>query len=481
MKLRSRSSALALLSSALVAAALLPLSAQAAEEASIGRRYDDKLDSRLSSISLANATRAIGYTARGYSGGRDVDDAFIDGLNSSVFGLFGHGNKGIYQTDEAPTDAEDHIFAAGTKTDVVSVYKNLRYFTEYIPFVEVDDMRLLIVAACYTSGTSEWGNFLDAGKARGIDSVVTFRDLVYFPATAAGTAVSQTNYSGNYYWHRFSYHIQQGVTVATALARANTDLVAKEGNSGGWNRYVIGGALANPGGVKLMPAGEGTPGNSQPLAATSAYGSFAELSPVSSSVVDDPDGLSAIDVTTAEGVSYRTRRDGSVLDAVGVAAQSGDIALSEAAARSAAAEFVRRNVDGFSDTWLVTENAAAGHTDGEALIRVQWRTDLAGRAGSRAVTVDLDRRTGAVTYFADTRGTADTAEFAVTAAQAIAIARSEFGDKGAATVGADTWDTSRWTVTIDRGLMGRPGAEVPDVKRVEIDASTGEILSAASA
>lgn len=42
---------------------------------------------------------------------------------------------------------------------------------------------------------------------------------------------------------------------------------------------------------------------------------------------------------------------------------------------------------------------------------------------------------------------------------------------------ADTWNADRWTVTVDRGLTGRPGAEVPDVERLEIDARTGDVLS----
>lgn len=477
MRLRPRSTALGLLPTTLLALALLPAPAHAAEESSIGRRYNDKLDSRLSSLRLAEATKAIGYTAHGYSGGRNVNDAFIDGLGSSVFGLFGHGNKGIFQTDEGPTDAQDHIFAAGTETDLVSTFENLRFLTEYIPFAEVDDMRLLVVAACYTAGTSEWGDFITAGRSRGIDAVVTFRGLVYYPATASGTSASVTNYSGNYFWHRFSYHVQQGVTVATALARANTDLVAKEGTSGGWNAYVLGGALSNPGGVKLKPAGDGTIGNSQPATATPAYETFAELTPASRVTSADPDLSQVTSVETAEGVSYRTRADGSVLDAVGVPATSGDITLSQADALAAAERFVRRNVGDFTDSWLLTHADPISHQGGDALTLLQWRTGFAGTPGSRAITVEIDRRSGAITYFADTRGAASAAEFTVTEADAIAAARAVAGDEGQASASADVWDTTRWIVTIDRGLTGRPGARVPDVERVEIDARTGNVLA----
>lgn len=472
--------AVALATAALVATAGLP-AANAAQETSLGQRYHDKLDSRWSSISLADATRAIGYSARGYSTGRDVDDVFIDGINSHVVGLFGHGNKGIFQTAEGPTDLEDHILAAGTTTDAVSPWLNLRFVTEYLPYSEVDDMRLLIVAACYTAGTSDFGNFMTAGASRGIDSVVTFKELVYFPSTASGTAASDTNFSGNYFWYRFSYHVKQGVTVATALARARTDLVTKEGSSSGWYSYVIGGALGNPGGVRLNPAGTGTGGNSDPLA-TLPFATFSDLTTAGTSAGEGPDGTLTTDVVTEEGVSYRLDADGAPLDAVGVATTSGSIVHTAQQAEMLAEEFLRRNVTGFSDAWHLVREDEAGHAAGEALTALRWRADVAGHPGSRAVSVEIDRRTGAVVYFSDTSGTAETAEFGVTRDEAIAVARAELGaTTGTVTAVADTWHKSRWMVTVDRGLMGRPGAEVPDVKRVEIDASTGAVLAVTSA
>lgn len=468
-----------LAATALLVAAGLP-AAQAAEETSIGQRYHDRLDSRWSSISLARTTRALGYTSHGHSGGRDVDNAFLDGINASVFGLFGHGNKGIFQTAEGATDLEDHIFAAGTATDVVSPWRNLRFFTEYVPYAEVDDMRLLIVAACYTAGTSDFGNFMTAGASRGIDSVVTFQRLVYFPSTAPGTAVTDTNYSGNYFWHRFSYHVEQGTTVSTALARARTDLVAKEGSSGGWHSYVLGGALDHPGGVRLKPAGEGTGGNSDPLA-TVPFATFSDLTTVSTTIGEGPGGMPTTDVATEEGVSYRLGPDGAPLDAAGVATTSGSIRYTTQQATDLAEEFVRRNVSGFSDSWHLVDVERTAHSGGEELIALRWRSDAAGYPGSRMTSVEIDRRTGAVVYFSDTRGAAETAQFAVTRDEAIAIAQAELGTAGAATAVADVWHRSRWIVTVDRGLMGRPGAEVPDVKQVAIDAATGGVLAVATA
>ncbi|MFV2121375.1 PepSY domain-containing protein, partial [Streptomyces sp. Act-28] len=85
-------------------------------------------------------------------------------------------------------------------------------------------------------------------------------------------------------------------------------------------------------------------------------------------------------------------------------------------------------------------------------------------------------------HFAAARGPAGSAAFPVTAEQAEATARELTGDHTtAAAVVADTWNTSRWTVTFDRGPAGRPEARVPDADRVEIDARTGEVLSRTTA
>jgi RecG-like helicase len=64
------------------------------------------------------------------------------------------------------------------------------------------------------------------------------------------------------------------------------------------------------------------------------------------------------------------------------------------------------------------------------------------------------------------------------AQEAIATARAAIGDEQSpATAVADTWDTSRWTITLDRDLTGRTDAQVPDVERLEVDARTGAVLA----
>jgi hypothetical protein len=122
--------------------------AEAVDSSSVGRRFNDGLDSR---YSFANAATSVGYSSGRYVNGRHVNDVWNDGLIDDVLGLFGHSNGGIFQTQEGATDAEESILAAGTTTDAISPYVNMRFLTEYLPYVDVDDMRPLILAGCYTS------------------------------------------------------------------------------------------------------------------------------------------------------------------------------------------------------------------------------------------------------------------------------------------------------------------------------------------
>ncbi|MFF3286208.1 hypothetical protein [Streptomyces sp. NPDC003023] len=449
-------------------------------ETSIGMRFNDGLDTRLSATVFRDAARSVGYAGTGHTAGRSADDAWGDALGSGVFALFGHSNGGVFQTDEGPSDDQDAILAAGRTQDLVPLYANLRFFTEYLPYAEIDDMRLLILAGCYTAQSGQLGNFNDVAVSRGVDSAVSFTGLVMYPATTSGTATSTTNYSGNYFWSRFSYHATTGVTVSTALSRARSDLVAKEGSAGGWDRYVIRGAAAAPGSVRLKPAGEGEPLNSRPVA-TPQFSTVSALTPVRTTTTQGPAGEPFTTVETAEGIEYRTAADGSLADLVGTPTTEGDVRLDAEETRAAAERFVERNVAGWdASRQLVTEEPVS-HLEGDALTLLTWRpVDAAGRSGASQVTVEVDRRTGAVTYLSAARGAAagTAAAFAVGHDEAISAARAAIGDdRGTATAVADTWNAGRWTVTVDRGLTGRPGTEVPDVERLEIDARTGLVLS----
>jgi hypothetical protein len=451
--------------------------ALAANATGISTRFDDGLDARYSSYRLAQATAALGYAATGQTGGRTASETWNDGLNSAVFGLFGHGNGGIFQPGEGSTDAEDPILAAGTDTDPVSIYANFRLVSEYLPVVDVDDMRLLVLAGCYTANTGNWGNFSTIGTQRGIDVIVGFSELVYYPKTTVRTALTATNYSGNYFWDRFSAYVQGGSSITTALSRARTDLVAKEGSAGGWDHYVIRGAAADPGAVTLRPAGGGELLNGQPLG-TAPYATLGALTLVSQQAGTGPTG-GTTEVITSQGVLYRLAEDGSLLDLTAPAATQGSTALSDGQAYEAALTFVRANVAEFGPDWRLVSRQSVSHVAGDAVMEFVWRPVYDGRDGGRQITVELDRRTGAVTYLASVGSDRSVVAPAVDAGEAIALAEQAVGtDAGSATATQDSWDgVPRWTVTLDHGLVGRPGLETPRSDRIVLDARTGDVLA----
>jgi hypothetical protein len=463
--------------------------AQAVNETSVGRRFNDGLDTRYSVQSFTSAAGSMGYAATGYQNGRSATNTFTDGKSAGVLALFGHANAGIFLTDEGATDAEDQILAAGRVTDVVSPTPNvLRYVTEYLPLLDVDDMRLMILAGCDTSVANDsWGDFLQAASSRGVDSVIGFSDLVYYPGTTPSTPVGNTNYSGNYFWSRFAAYVKTGVSVATAMSRARTDLVAKEGDADGWDRYVIGGAASNPGAVTLTPVSPGGPAptagtapTARTIRPTRAYGGVNELTPTGRATAVGADGARVTNVTTAEGVSYRLRADGSLLDLSAVASRTGEITLSPAQARARAESFARRSVPGFSPaTWTRVDERTVRHGAGEALLLTRWRSVAAGHPGAREVTVEVDQRTGAITYSSATAGSAKEAGFALTADDAIRIARTHVagGDIVDAGAAADTWQRSSWVVTLVHQPLGAAGARLPHVERIRIDARDGALLS----
>jgi Peptidase propeptide and YPEB domain. len=229
--------------------------------------------------------------------------------------------------------------------------------------------------------------------------------------------------------------------------------------------------------VKIKPAGAGELLNAKPIA-TASYKSFDDLTPVSTATVTNPDGDEVADVSTEEGVRFLRAADGHVVHAVAVPSTSGEVTLTDTQATQAAEAFAARNTAGFANDWKLVEHTQVSHVEGDAITLLRWRPLTAGHPGSREVTIEIDNRTGAVVYYGASRGAAQAASFQVTAGEAIAAARAAIGDdRGTAEAVADTWNRSRWTVTIDRGLTGEPGLQVPDVEQVEIDAVTGQVIS----
>jgi hypothetical protein len=463
------------LTAAVAVLALGGTHAQAADSTNLGRRYDDGLDTRLSALRLRDATAALGYASGASTVGRSANDAWSDGLSSAVFGLFGHANGGLFQLDEAPAGETDSWLIAGRSTDVLPPSSNTRAVSEYLPFLDVDDMRLLVLAGCYTANPGVNGDFLAMAEEKGIDSVVGFTGLVSYPATAPAAAISTTDYAGNYFWGRFSSHAAAGADVRTSLARARTDLVTKEGVTHGWDRYVVGGAVADPGAVRLAPAGNGQLLDSAPVA-TVAYASLAALPVASTSRSQGPGGLSLTDVRTTAGVSYRMTDDGTILDAVGVPSTSGDIGLSIAQARAIAAEFLTAHTGTPLLDWSMHEERTTDDGSGAALATFTWRPASSGISGPARIDIDVARRTGAVVYYAATQPLTppDRATDPISRADALAAVAGVVDTDGARVEATpEVWDRAFWLVTVDRGLDDG----FPDVDQLRVDAVTGRIAS----
>ena len=461
---------LAALATLMVAPSLLLLSSpsEAADARSVARRYNDGLDSRHSAAALVIAAKSIGYTGAAYAGGRSSTDTWNDGLSASVLGYFGHANAGVFQVQEGVTDASDQFIGAGLDSDVVSIDANFRWWREYIPFVDADHVRLAVMAGCYTANHhAGFGDFEEAGTKAGMDAIVAFPGLVYYPSTCTSCV-----YSGNYYWDRFSAYTKAGDTVSVSLSRARTDLVAKEGSAGGWQAYRITGSVSSPGAVRLRPAADGEPLTARPTG-VEPYG-VADLTVTSRMPGTSPLG-DTVEFETEQGISFRRlAADDALLDLAAPASTTGAQPLvTLAEAQTTAAAFALEHDAGIGARWDLASESMA-HGDGEQLAAFTWRsTNSAGLLANQQVEVEVDRRTGAVTYYAVT-GTETSGGFRITAEQArSAVARLTATDGAEVTVTGDMWHRPRWTVTVDRGLENH----VPDVEQFQLDAATGELLS----
>lgn len=472
----------ALVASTIVLLVATPGGASAEDADAFGNRYRDGLDTRYSAIRLEQAAASLGYASQTRTNGASSDVAFNEVVDSAVVGFFGHSAGGVVQlTDGHP----DELLAAGTATMPVSIYTGVRFLSEALPFVDVDDLRLLILAGCDTADVDPTvGDFKEVTKARGVDSVVTFRDKVFFPDTASAVDPSTTNYSGNYFWARFSTYIRDGDTVATALGRARTDLRTKEGSLGGWGSQVITGSVASPGNVRLTGAPAGTALTSAPTAPVAPMAlpaSLAELHIASERVEDSPHGA-AQSTSTVEGVHYRRSTEtGELIDLIAPASTSGavDYSLDETAtlARQAALTWADLDVT----NWATT-GAVVSHADTDSLAVFDYTARVGGR--DRALTIEIDRRTGELVYLSSSWTTvAGPATGTVTAAEAArAAVAATAASAEPSSVTALRWGTPQWVVTIPANLpTGRrssgPASTITSEHRVLVDAITGNVVS----
>lgn len=463
-----------------------PANAETRTAITIGRLFNDGLDPRLSAQRVAGAAGAAGYSATSHLGGRRAIDAWVDGQKASVVGLFGHSSAGIFMTDEGPVDADDEFIAAGTlsQTGVTvgpggvtdgAVPGAMRlgkahwaFWKEYLPYVDVDDVLLAILAGCYTANPHPaYGSFLDVGREKGMDSVVGWTDLIFFPT---GGCVD-CNYSGNYFWSQWATYAQQGDTAAVALSKANSDLLVKEGSSSGWDRWYFGGALPSPGDVRIAPAARGTPLNSSPF----GIGPFQPLSlPIASSRDVVVDGRNYLEVSTDLGVVYRVDKDtNDIVWLFAPASTAGTEAIGAETVLSTAVEFARESLNSISmDELSLVDTDRTAHQDGEIRHRFVWRSLVGAVPGSTRVEIEIDGRTGSVVGFSASQARPVASDFAIGAAHAEAVAEELLEPGYSVQSSADIWDRPRWIVRAER-----PGGLVPDVKVIVVDATNGKVVA----
>lgn len=468
---------------------IAPPTAHAADGVTVGDHWQDGYDTRYQAYRIGTVATNLGYNMVVDLNGRMSTPTWEDITDAAVFGFFGHANAGFIKTKDDPGHWINGGFAW---TDYQYADEDERFISEYYPYSDVDEVRLAIFSGCYTTlaEPKRYGYLVEASVARGVDAVVSFPGLVYSPNTPAGTPMSETNYSGGYFWNRAAYYLGRGNTINAALQKAVSDLIAKEGRGRGYQRYRIHGSVDQPGSVRLKPAGSGEPLTSDPsweverVDGTAAYAAVAALTPTATSTSTGGPAGPLTEVRTAQGVDYRLDAGGELFDLSAATATSGAVTYSMDQARQMAHAFAREHADGFDGTWSLVEEQSLSHVGDDSLGRFGWRPDVDGRSGPRQVVVEVDRRTGAVTYYLDAAAQAGGTEFALSREQAVDAARRTAGaltgQLGAEQISAvpDVWDRPRWVVTLDRGLRGPEGGhQTPDVLQIDIDAATGAVLA----
>lgn len=453
---------------------------------------------------VGSTLTAMGYANTTYPSGRSAQQAWDHGANDAVFGVFGHANAGVISTNESPIGEYQLLYASCPYGPYCySFYQNYKFWSDYLPFVYVDDMRLAILAGCDTANAHPvYGSFGQVGKERGIDSIIGFTDLIYSPANCGSNCL----YSGNYFWSRFAVYVQNGDTVVNALSKAGNDLYVCEGSYQGYDKYKIEGALANPGDVRLVPAAYGEPYNSQPVGGLSSSSTsimpsrpgdmwptstfFGELLNSQLDGTSDTfnlNGLTTIsehpltidnrqvwDRETTQGLSYRIDANTKeLLWLMAPASTTGQTKLTEDEARLAASDFADRYVPWFEETDGIVTTSRPNHLDGDELFGYSWRISSVSGPGPRLVEIEVDRRTGAVVYFAQAVASPSTMALAISREDAISNAQEALGT--ATTVESavsEVWSQPVWLVTFNRAGESL----TPDFSYVVVDGQTGEVI-----
>ncbi|MFC4078312.1 hypothetical protein ACFOUO_16055 [Salinithrix halophila] len=310
------------------------------------------------------------------------------------------------------------------------------------------------------------------GKEKGIDSIVGFKDFVYYPAKC-----TSCNYSGNYFWDRFSYYAGQGYTVGNSLSKARNDLVVKEGNDGGYGSYYIDGAVNYPSSTRLTSPDWGESWNSEPFG-------IDPFDPVALHVVatseETIDGIEYKDIHTKEGVEIRRKANTNELVwlQAPTSTKGGQEPISKEEALEKGRSFAQEQVNGFKNMELVKAEEVI-HIPGDTLYTFTWRPKNNGVWGASQVTAEVDRRTGAVVYFSANRKNASTDPLKVTKEEAIKMAKRVAGEGEIQGAIAEVWDKPRWVVTMDHGnrntTINGQTLSFPSRTQVIVDGTTGDV------
>ncbi len=481
-----------------------PASAAPPQSSVSGLVYpSDGLNTSVAAQQVGSALTAIGYANTTYPSGRTAKQAWDDGANDAVFGVFGHANAGVISTDEGPVSEYQLLYASCPYGPYCYSLYQEKFWSDYLPFIYVDDMRLAILAGCDTANVHPvYGSFGQVGKERGIDSIIGFTDLIYSPANCGENCL----YSGNYFWSRFAAYVRNGDTVVNALSKAGNDLYAREGSYQGYDKYKIEGALANPGDVRLVPAAYGEPYNSQPLGGSSSSSTsnlpsrpadillapsfFGEL--LNSQLVGPTDTFNLNGLTTSsehpltidnrqvwdrettQGISYRIDANTKeLLWLMAPASTTGQTKLTEDEAWRAASDFADRYVPWFEEADGVVTASRPNHLDGDELFGYSWRIGTVSGPGPRLVEIEVDRRTGAIVHYAQAVASPSVMALAISREDAISNAQEAVGTVTTVeSAVSEVWNQPVWLVTLNRAGENL----TPDLLYIVIDGQTGEVV-----
>lgn len=443
----------------LAALPLLPSAASAEDASSLGYVAPDGLDTRLAAKAISEAAAAVGYTAHTHLNGQTPTEAWNSMRDSQVVAWFAHSAPGYVTTkDNADPYQRQYIVSGATPMERVLPAPNTRAWLEYRPYLDVDDVKLAILAGCRTALKNEVSqdHFPEVGKHVGIDSLVTYRQDVFFPGGNTAT-------SGNYYWQRAANYLANGQPIRRALDWARSDLQAKEGSAQGWGSYLITGTVTSPEEVRLTGTKAGQASTSNLLAALpidlSPLAVPVSLTSGSLLVTEDPNGT----------VTRRDPSSGRVVDVLATPTKAGLVSFTDDALVQRASQFTSDLIGESVSSWASTSSEVS-HVPGQDALMVEWRT------AHRLITAEVDKRSGAVTYWNDAQaptGTASQVGPEMTEHEAFQLASSVEPADVISLSTVREWGSTKF-IFASRIASEAPGAE--ELKRlITVDATSGDV------